>query len=136
VEFFKIGLFNSVVPVTSFVIGLRWGVVGVAIAYTISNYAVILPASWWRSGCRGPVSSGDLVETAIPHAAATLAAGIALIAASVIVPTPGIGACGALLSLSYMTYAGIMLIFPVKRQVLLSNLKAMAIMLVASFERF
>ena len=44
-DFFKLGLFNAVATVISFVIGLPWGPLGVAISYTICNYLVLVLAT-------------------------------------------------------------------------------------------
>jgi PST family polysaccharide transporter len=43
---FHWGIFASVIRVTAFVIGLNWGVVGVAAAYVISGYAILWYPSW------------------------------------------------------------------------------------------
>src|SRR5262245_48537269 len=59
-EFFKIGLYSSVATVLSFVAGLPWGAIGVAIAYTITEYLVRLPVAWSVIGRTGPVSTFDL----------------------------------------------------------------------------
>ena len=39
----KWSIFASIITVLAFAIGIRWGVVGVAIAYFISSYALVLP---------------------------------------------------------------------------------------------
>jgi O-antigen/teichoic acid export membrane protein len=41
---FKWGIFSAVLFVISFAVGLRWGVLGVAIAYTIAGYLLAYPA--------------------------------------------------------------------------------------------
>lgn len=38
------GLFYAAVIVTSFIVGLNWGVLGVAIAYTVANYILLIPS--------------------------------------------------------------------------------------------
>jgi PST family polysaccharide transporter len=40
---FKVGIVTSIMAATSFAVGLRWGVVGVAIAYTIEQYMLAGP---------------------------------------------------------------------------------------------
>ena len=40
---FKLGIFTTVVIVISFVVGLRWGVEGVVIAYTVAIYLKAYP---------------------------------------------------------------------------------------------
>jgi PST family polysaccharide transporter len=45
-EMFFVGLVFSVVTVSSFVIGIRWGVAGVAGAYSVASLVLALPALW------------------------------------------------------------------------------------------
>jgi len=40
---FRVGLVSSVIIIVSFVIGLNWGIVGVATAYTIANIIIFFP---------------------------------------------------------------------------------------------
>ena len=40
---FKVGIFTTIVVVISFVVGLRGGVEGVVIAYTIATYVLAYP---------------------------------------------------------------------------------------------
>lgn len=42
-RFLKIGIVSSVVVVSSFFIGIHWGVNGVALAYAVANYALFIP---------------------------------------------------------------------------------------------
>jgi len=42
-QFFRIGLISSTIVIASFIIGIHWGVSGVAIAYAIANYLLLLP---------------------------------------------------------------------------------------------
>lgn len=46
-EMFLVGLMFSVVIVSSFVIGIRWGAVGVAGAYGVASLVVAMPALWF-----------------------------------------------------------------------------------------
>ena len=122
-DFFRIGLFNAVTTVASFVIGLPWGPLGVAIAYTITNYAIMVPATWWSTGLRGPVSTRDMVATSVPHALATALAGAMLIELSLSTRSLSVAMLFALACLSYATYGLIILLFPKKRQLLDANLR-------------
>jgi PST family polysaccharide transporter len=131
-DFFKIGLFGSVTMVASFIIGLPWGPLGVAIAYTIDNYVVLVPATWWSTGRRGPVSTRDLVATAIPHAVATGASAVIMVAISSVAHLPNLLGCVALVTLSYLVYGFVLTVFPQKRSILVENLRMLARMLRAS----
>ena len=43
-RYFYWGLFNSLMMIISFVVGLPFGIEGVAIAYTIANYIILIPS--------------------------------------------------------------------------------------------
>jgi PST family polysaccharide transporter len=133
-DFFKIGLFNAVISVVSFVVGLLWGALGVAIAYAVINYAVLLPVTWSYSGNKGPVSARDLVANALPHGVATLAAAAALAGAATVLTATGAEASTELVALSYVTYGLVMLAHPAKR-VMLSRELWFAFGVLLSFSR-
>ncbi len=76
------GLYSSATTVLSFFAGLPWGAVGVAAAYTISDYVVRAPVLFWYMGRQGPVRMGDFYSLLAPFLAgalATLAAHAALV---------------------------------------------------------
>jgi polysaccharide transporter, PST family len=122
-DFFRIGLFGALTTVASFVIGLPWGPLGVAIAYTINNYVVLVPASFWSSGRRGPVSTQNLVTAAIPHVIAVGVSAITMASIWRVVHLPSLLDCTALATLSYLVYGLVLLLFPGKREILSKNLK-------------
>lgn len=62
--------FNVITSVAAFVIGLRWGAVGVAAAYGLSDLLIRMPVLWWRVTRTGPVKLTDLIGTASPFVAA------------------------------------------------------------------
>ena len=43
----KFGIVNSSLIVLSFAVGVRWGAIGVAIAYGVANYLVLFPGLWF-----------------------------------------------------------------------------------------
>lgn len=60
-RYLQCGLFNAVLLSLCFVIGVRWGAVGVAAAYAIGNYVVLYPWLFWAY--RGsPVSFSDFAK--------------------------------------------------------------------------
>jgi len=67
-EFAHWGLFGSTTCVIAFAIGLNWGAVGVAAAYSISGILIRLPVLVWLVGRRGPVTAADLIRCFIPYA--------------------------------------------------------------------
>lgn len=46
-RYFLWGLFNAIATVTSFIIGIQWGVTGVATAYAVANYLILYPSLWY-----------------------------------------------------------------------------------------
>lgn len=61
----KIGLFSAVVIVIAFIIGLPYGVHGVAIAYSIASICLVLPVCWLST--KGtPVDVKDIIYTLFP----------------------------------------------------------------------
>jgi O-antigen/teichoic acid export membrane protein len=46
-RYFKFGVYNSIIIVLSFLSGIHWGALGVAYAYTIVNWLVIIPSLWY-----------------------------------------------------------------------------------------
>lgn len=119
--FFQIGVFGAVTTVTAFVAGLPWGPVGVAAAYSISDYLVRLPVIWAAAGRAGPVTTRDLYSMAMPHALSTALAAVALLSLKPLVPTPDILTCGCLVGLSYTVYLAFLMLFPEKRAYLFQN---------------
>jgi len=65
-------IYCSVVIATAFFIGLRWGIVGVAVGYVLSGYLVLYP--WWRT-------AGGLIGLGFGEMASNLAAPFACAAA-------------------------------------------------------
>lgn len=80
--FARWGLFNAVVCVSAFAIGLPRGAVGVAQAYALADTLILLPAVWYLVGRKGPVRTKDLVNIARPFIVAGCAAALAVFAAS------------------------------------------------------
>jgi PST family polysaccharide transporter len=53
-----IGTINSIIIVISFILGLPWGAIGVATAYTIATYVILVPTLWYCYR-QSPISSTD-----------------------------------------------------------------------------
>ncbi|MBM4362410.1 MAG: lipopolysaccharide biosynthesis protein [Deltaproteobacteria bacterium] len=60
-ELLRWGLLGTAIAVTSFVVGLPWGAVGVAVAYTVSDMVIRVPILFHWVGRRGPVRTRDLL---------------------------------------------------------------------------
>lgn len=61
--------FSTVTSLISFVVGLKWGALGVAAAFGISDLLIRAPALWWWVTRRGPIRMTDLYLSAAPFAA-------------------------------------------------------------------
>jgi polysaccharide transporter, PST family len=125
-DFFKIGLFAGITTVISFVVGLPWGPLGVAIAYALSDYVIRLPMVLWWACRRGPIGLRELVFGVLPHAAATCTTLITLMGIAIAFPTPSPVASIGLVVASYVVYGIVIAIFPEKRRVLQANLRGFA----------
>lgn len=115
-EYFRLGLWSALINIASFVIGLPWGALGVAISYSVVNYAVVLPLCGISIGRNGPVTTKDLVETTGPHWIACLVSA-AITKVSTIYLLNGSSLIGLtiLLALSYSSYLIAIISFAPKR---------------------
>ena len=78
------GVALSIVNVFSFVIGLQWGIVGVASAYMITQYIIQFPTFWYT--CRHtPLRIRDFINNIYRPALASLVAGLGLAYVSTLV---------------------------------------------------
>jgi len=46
-RYFALGTVYSIIIVISFIIGLPWGAIGIAVAYMIVNYVLLIPTLWY-----------------------------------------------------------------------------------------
>ncbi len=88
-EMLRFGVFASATAAACFVVGLRWGAIGVASAYTIGQVART-PLLVQVVGREGPVRARDVYEVAAPHGIVWVATAGATYAASAALPAlPG-----------------------------------------------
>jgi len=57
-RYLTVGIINSIIIVISFVFGLPWGATGIATAYTIATYVILVPTLWY-SYRRSPIRTRD-----------------------------------------------------------------------------
>lgn len=67
-------LFSMVTSVLAFVVGLRWGALGVAAAFGLSDLLIRMPFLWFWVTRKGPIKMTDLYGAALPFAAGAAAA--------------------------------------------------------------
>ena len=77
-DLFKWGFISAGTAVASFMIGLPWGAVGVALAYSVVGVTIRTPWLLWYIGRKGPVKTRDFYVTAWPPLLAALGAGVGL----------------------------------------------------------
>lgn len=91
---FQWGLIASSIIITSFLIGLPWGAIGVATAYSIAFPVVLTPLAFWFIGREGPVRARDLYSTSAPFLISAVSGLIAALVfrkwSSITVPIIGI----------------------------------------------
>jgi len=79
-RYLRFGIFYSIVIVASFILGVSWGAIGVAMAYTIANVLIMIPSLWYCFRFT-PISTWDYLEAiAKPVLASLIAAAFILLA--------------------------------------------------------
>jgi O-antigen/teichoic acid export membrane protein len=73
-DLFHWGLIGGAIAVLSILVGLRWGAIGVAAAYAISDLCLATPILFWYVGRKGPIRAGDFYRTVAPSLSASLCA--------------------------------------------------------------
>ena len=112
---FRWGAYASTTAVLSFAVGLRWGPVGVAAAYAISEYALRLPILYWTVARVGPVTARDLFGLQAPLLAA---ASLTIVVSAEWLRAAGLSPAvliAATVSLSYALAAGLHALVPRNR---------------------
>jgi len=79
-RYFTFGIINSIVIVISFILGLPWGAIGVAVAYTIATYVLLVPMLWYCFR-RSPISITDFFSAVYRPAVASLTMALAMLLA-------------------------------------------------------
>jgi PST family polysaccharide transporter len=79
-DMLRLGVISSLTTVAAFVVGLKWGAVGVAAAYAITTLS-FQPLRWWYLGRMGPVTFRDLAGLQLPY---VVSAGLTFLTAHII----------------------------------------------------
>jgi len=95
-ELLRSGLIDSVLRIAAILVGLAWGIVGIAVAISVVSLCVRLPLQIWYACRVGTVRSGDVYRAVGPIFVAALAAmaanGVQQLYMPVAVPALGIAA--------------------------------------------
>jgi PST family polysaccharide transporter len=117
-DMFRWGVVSSLATVASFVIGLNWGVLGLAWSYAALTILVITPALWLWVGRRGPVGVTDLAGATLPFLLANGMGGLLFLCARHFwTPSPVVGlVCAVAWQFSLQT--ALLYLHPRKRAVI------------------
>ena len=74
------GLISGPIIMTSIVVGLPWGAVGVAASYAFTRVCIVDPLLYWFVGRKGPVRTMDFYKTMAPFVVSSLCALLAVLA--------------------------------------------------------
>ncbi len=123
-EFAVLGGAGAAIIVTSFVVGLPYGPVGVATAYAIADICLRAPLSWWMAGRRGAVDLLALARSFLPHAASMAASAIALVFwGGAAEHLPLFSFLAGAVCLSYLAYIAVLGLFPDKRKLIFALMR-------------
>ena len=115
-EYFRLGFWTALINVTSFVAGLPWGALGIAMAYTLVNCIIVLPLYAISTGRTGPVTTKSLIETTGPHWIGCLvAAAVTRISTISLLDGNSLAGLATLLALAYGSYLVAIILFAQKR---------------------
>jgi O-antigen/teichoic acid export membrane protein len=111
-RYFVLGTVNSVIIIISFIIGLPWGAIGVAVAYTIANYALLAPTLWYCFR-QTPVSIMDFFSAISRPVVASLCMGGAIFSTCLLLANqPDIVVVGACFAIGLLGYLLVLALIP------------------------
>lgn len=108
----KFGIFNSSFIVLSFVVGVRWGAIGVAAAYAIANYVILFPSLWYCFRGTPITVSAFMRAIARPTIASLVMALMLLLANFLLGNQPDIVVIGVSLLIGLSVYLGVWILMP------------------------
>lgn len=109
-DYARWGVVNALTSIAAFVIGLPYGVVGVATAYAVSEY-VRTPFLWWYCTRKGPVEPFEVLGRILPHIASAMVSALALVYFRELVDGQSVLIIAAGLVISYAVFALTMSLF-------------------------
>jgi PST family polysaccharide transporter len=104
-RYLQCGSFNAVILCASFIVGLPWGPVGVALSYAVANYISLYP--WMAWAFRGsPVSFRDFVDAcALPAVFSTISVALVSVIKPYISVLPPVGQISVAISIFIIVIA-------------------------------
>lgn len=111
-RYFILGIINSTVITISFFLGLRWGAIGVAIAYTIAIYIIFIPTMRF-SFKRTPISTTDFFSAIFRPVIASLIMGFLILAVhSYLANISDLVSIGCSFIIGFLTYLITLILLP------------------------
>jgi PST family polysaccharide transporter len=111
------GVVSSLLFVTSFVVGLPWGPIGVASCYIGIGILVQGPMVLWAATRSGPIGLRDVLRALAPHALAAVMSFAVEFVLQGMLPQ-GLVALAILFATAYASYVGALLVMPGGRGIL------------------
>jgi len=111
-RYFVLGTISGIIVVISFILGLTWGAIGVAAAYAIVNYVILIPTLWY-SFRRTPISITDFFSAILRPMIASLCIGAAIFAGHLFLANqPSIVVVGACFLIGLLSYLLVWVLLP------------------------
>ena len=98
-------LVEAPLVVLSFVLGLRFGIEGVATAYAVTMWLLLLP-SFWNATRGTPVSIPDVIACGLRPAIVSLVGFVSVVALRSALPPVPVPVSGVILGIAYLTAVG------------------------------
>lgn len=117
-KYLKWGVANGIITILSFVIGLRWGAIGVAIAYTIATYLILFPSLWYCFRGTPVTVSGFIMAAGGPVVMSALMGVVIWVVRSYLTDISLLLSLGMLALLCTITYLTVLSVFPKGRALL------------------
>ncbi len=111
-RYFTWGIINSIITVISFFLGLPWGAIGVAAAYTIISYVLLIPTLWYCFR-RTPISIMDFLSAISRPVIASIIMGFTiLLSRPYLTSVSDIVSIGCSFIIGFLTYLVVLLVVP------------------------
>jgi PST family polysaccharide transporter len=111
-RYLTIGIVNSIFIVLSFLCGLPWGGVGVAVAYTVATYLTLLPTLWY-SYRQSPISIQDFFSVILRPVVASIIMGFVIYGMRLYMTSmPDIVSIGCSFIIGFLTYLMVLILIP------------------------
>jgi PST family polysaccharide transporter len=127
-DMFRWAVLGAPLSILSYVVGLRWGVIGVAASYSLARLFVIDPLLYFYAGREGPVKTRDIYRCTLPFVAAAVVSSIACLLFRRLVPinNPVVGliSCGLLVLIVDLL---VLVVLPVGRAALKDALQTVTL---------